>query len=526
VPWSLAHRDRGILYDRDGIRLEVRDYLSNSEIVDLPCLSVEAAAVSPDGNAAEPASFHLAVKAGAWPSFAERRYGEGHEEQLPGGTRILFWMSGNEAETAAFQQSAPRGPLGKRGRIVLFAKGQVCDLPLDDWQPGKRRALGDSGCEAELVDFARDQSDVLVRLIIHKGDSTQRMVLSSEFPESFNWQDYADGVFGSYWLARPEKPAATSDSKKADTSKGANGKKDPAKSDAPAGNRSDKATDPFANLPRVPPRIDFFQGADHELYLRTWRNGEVRVVGRLRLADGGGRITAFRGTPDALSLKFSDFLPADRPCASARGLPFDKSTDMYRLRQARVRLTVDDQSDEFWLPCSAYDPLESRAFALPKKLLQRTVAGKGRQVRLSLVPQSFQLGYSVRLNKAWAKTDPGSRMKSFYASEIDLVPNMSAAELPPGSSGPREYKNLLVTLNAPLDFSDPRSGKSFRMFQSTMNGPFKPQQLGIRMGDPVYVSGLSLNDDPGRGLTYVGCLMVVAGIFAAYFIRLAPAKRN
>jgi hypothetical protein len=64
------------------------------------------------------------------------------------------------------------------------------------------------------------------------------------------------------------------------------------------------------------------------------------------------------------------------------------------------------------------------------------------------------------------------------------------------------------------------------MFQSTMNGPFKPQQLGIQMGDPVYVSGLSLNDDPGRGLTYVGCLLIVAGIFVAYFVRLSPAKRK
>ncbi len=64
------------------------------------------------------------------------------------------------------------------------------------------------------------------------------------------------------------------------------------------------------------------------------------------------------------------------------------------------------------------------------------------------------------------------------------------------------------------------------MFQSTMNGPFKPQQLGIKLGEPVYVSGLSLNDDPGRGLTYVGCLLVVAGIFVAYFVRFVTPRRS
>ena len=39
LPWSLAHRDQGVLYDHDGIRLEVLDYLSNSEIVNLPSLA-------------------------------------------------------------------------------------------------------------------------------------------------------------------------------------------------------------------------------------------------------------------------------------------------------------------------------------------------------------------------------------------------------------------------------------------------------------------------------------------------------
>jgi hypothetical protein len=64
------------------------------------------------------------------------------------------------------------------------------------------------------------------------------------------------------------------------------------------------------------------------------------------------------------------------------------------------------------------------------------------------------------------------------------------------------------------------------VFQASMSPAYQPQKFGIPLGEPVYVSGLSLNDDPGRGLTYVGCLLVVAGIFAAYFIRIAPAQRS
>jgi hypothetical protein len=161
---------------------------------------------------------------------------------------------------------------------------------------------------------------------------------------------------------------------------------------------------------------------------------------------------------------------------------------------------------------------------------QHTVKGRGRQLVLNFEPQSFQLGFAIQLNKAWQKLDPGSpgeARKSEYASEIDLLPNTPESNLL-GYAADRlpKFKDLRVTLNAPLDFRDPRSGKSFRMFQASMSPKYNPQEFGILLGEPVYVSGLSLNNDPGRGLTYIGCLLVVAGIFVAYFIRLAPARRS
>jgi hypothetical protein len=549
LTWTLAHRDRGILFDHDGIRLEVLDYLSSSEVVHLPSVRVEATPSNRGEANGESKSFNLDVKADDAATFTPRQYGEGNEDQLPGGTRILFWMTGNEDETAAFQQSAPKGPLGKLGRVVLYAKGEAFDWPLDDWQPGSRRPLGNSGLQAELVDLAPDQGDVVVRLMIHDGDSVQRMALSSELPEKVNWQDYSDGVFGVYWLARSERTAKPKETPKPEAKKvtAKDGKAAKAKPDAANSKvekRSDQEIDAvLANLPLVPPRVDFFQGADQKLYLRTWRDGEVKVVGPLRLAEGGGRITVFRGTPDEAILKFSDYQPADRPCVEASPQPFDKDPG-YRLRQAKVRLTVDGKSDTFWVTCTSYDPEELRALryspdeiqlalkknAVPRRFLH-TVAGRGRRVVLGFEPQSFELGFAVHLNKAWQKLDPGSptqAAKSFYASEIDLVPKLSEAELSAAGAtkSPPKYENLLVTLNAPLDFTDPRSGKSFRLFQASMSQAYQPQEFGINLGEPVYVSGLSLNDDPGRGLTYLGCLMVVAGIFVAYFVRFAPPKRG
>lgn len=544
-PWSLAHRDQGVLYDRDGIRLEVLDYLSNSEIVNLPSLAVRATPLGAEGNPPSESSkdLHLSVNADAGPAFADLPYGVGSEQALAGGTRILFWMTGSAEETAAFRQSRLSGPLGKLGRVVLYARGKSYEFSISDWKRGSRRPLGDSGLEAEFVGMGTvpveveraAQVDEQVLFNIHHQSETHPLLLSANYPEIYGLQDYDDEVFGSYWLGQPQVPAedpkSKSDAQSAtapkpgDDSKGktvpppttdstakaeAAAKADPKKTDSKLGAKADaKAkSEPEQDAPPTfgPPRIDFVQGADQELYLRTWRAGQLKVLGPLKMGENGGRITVFKGTPDALGLWFGEFQPADRPGFSARALPFSNSEEIPRMRQAYVRLTVDGQSDEFWMPCS------SPEMRFSKGMLKKTVAGKGRRVVLGFAAEQFPLGYAIHLRKAWRKLDPGTRQASFYGSEIDLVPVVSSTGSP--AKDPPKYENLLVTLNAPLDIVDPaRPGRSYRMFQSTMN------QVNPQDPESVYRSGLTLNYDPGRGLTYVGCLLIVAGIFVAYFVR-------
>ncbi len=522
-PWSLAHRDQGVLYDHDGVRLEVLDYLSNSEIVNLPSLAVRATPLGPQGSAASDSSksFQLSVNADAGPTFAGFPYGVGSEQKLAGGTRVLFWMSGSEEETAAFRKSKLSGPLGKLGRVVLYARGKSYEFPITDWKQGTRRPLGDSGLEAEFVGIdveplgsqKDDAVDVRLYLNIHHDSDSHPLILSAEFPEVSSQQDYHDEVFGAYWLGLPGTPAEDPKSK-ADAQPAAKPgdasaqAQSPSKAQSVAKTDSKAKSEPDSPSAFAPPRIDFFEGADQQLYLRTWRTGQVRVLGPLTMGDAGGRISVFKGTADAMELWFGDFQPADRPSFSARALPFSKEEDIPRIRQAYVRLTVDGQRDDFWMLCS------SPEMPFTKKFAKKTVVGKGRRVELGFAAEQFHLGYSIHLRKAWRKLDPGTRQASFYGSEIDLVPAVSST----GSPGkePPKYENLLVTLNAPLDIADPaQPGRSYRLFQSTMNSvnPQDPQS--------VYRSGFTLNYDPGRGLTYMGCLLIVAGIFVAYFVRFA-----
>ena len=155
---------------------------------------------------------------------------------------------------------------------------------------------------------------------------------------------------------------------------------------------------------------------------------------------------------DGIRLEVLDYLsnseiiqPADGSGNSARALSFDKSDDAPWLRQAYVRLTVDDRSEEFWIPCSSFNPLEQKDLAIPEKLLRRTVAGKHRRVELSFVPESFHIGYSVNLHKAWRKLDPGTRQPSFYGSEIDLVPNQYAAASSSADPRPSRRPNMKIS---------------------------------------------------------------------------------
>ena len=150
-------------------------------------------------------------------------------------------MSGSAEETAAFRQSAPDGPLGRKGRIVLRADGCNYQFAVDQLQPKSRQPLGKTGLEIELVKF--DPTFLSVQLLVHRGkEEPQRMFLLADLPE-YDEQDGRHGVFGSYWFDAAQKPG---------------------------GGAPDEET--LREVAR--PRIDLLQGADQKLYWRGWRAGK------------------------------------------------------------------------------------------------------------------------------------------------------------------------------------------------------------------------------------------------------------
>ena len=176
---------------------------------------------------------------------------------------------------------------------------------------------------------------------------------------------------------------------------------------------------------------------------------------------------------------------------------------------ARVRLSVDGTSKELDVVASSAESAESKP---------HVVTAKRRSVTISLPLDAVELGFQLSLRRFQRKLDPGAGTASHYSSLVDF--------LDLGRPPQKLRENVLITLNAPVDFTDPQSGRTYRLFQSSFSGPWTPgepefDQLvhGDRSRDQVYLSRLSLNYDPGRRLKYLGSLLTVVGIALVYCLR-------
>jgi hypothetical protein len=133
--------------------------------------------------------------------------------------------------------------------------------------------------------------------------------------------------------------------------------------------------------------------------------------------------------------------------------------------------------------------------------------------------REIDLGFQLYLHKFQRKLDPGTGKPSHYSSLVDFLDR---------SDPPRKLaENVLITLNAPVDFTDPRSRRTYRLFQSSFSGPWTPGQPefdelagGDRSRDQLFLSRLSVNYDPGRWLKQLGSLLIVGGIIMVYYLRV------
>ncbi|HLA83237.1 MAG TPA: hypothetical protein VJL29_00465 [Thermoguttaceae bacterium] len=489
-PWRWAHRDRGIVFDEDGVRLEVLDYCGNSRRVAVPELRLRL-----------PAEATLTVREVAAPHLVHRTLLVG--SQAWAAARITFQMATSAAETNAFRDSRPVGPLGRLGQIVLHAGGKKYPLAVEDLEGKGSVPLGDSGLRVELGRL--DPESLRVLLAVYARDdeakSSGLLLLNAARPE-LDQQDRTNGVWGTYWFARSERPASEETEKK---------KTSDEKKSSPEENKDATAEDSHVvpeDVARAAaePRVDILQGADRKLYYRAWRGGRVETIGEL--PDDGSDVVVFADMNPPLKLAVASFLPAARPEDRVVPIAFDKE-GLGGQSRVRARLTVAGHGRTFWLADSAGDD-SSESFGGAR--------GKGRMAMLRLARPIVDLGFQVRLREFTCEFDPGTSRASHYESRVDfLTADKEALPL---------EENVAIALNRPARFTDPTSGRTYRIFQMGYDGPYAPEQLGMKLPeetkkqrDGIYRSILAVAYDPGRELKYTGCLMIMAGIMVMYYMK-------
>ena len=498
-PWGLAPRDTGVIHDADGVRLEVLDFFADSTAALAPSVKLR---LGTDAFAGGGGPMWMPVDL-AWEPDPLRAAEVRHRRQAGGGS-VVFWKTGTAAEAAAFLVGLPDPALGygAKGQLVLVHEGRVHRMLVDDVL-GKEPFAAEGTAPAdplfvEVHDFQPRLSGVRLRIRRGRDGPAEEMVVLADLPE-VTIHAPRTGVYGTLWMDREVADAAERMQGKARS------RIDVVQTrHLPAATAGERTADGYA------------------LLYRRWQAPQATAG---VLPTDGRPVPAFAMPRAQLELRVDRFLPADRLDVVTLPLPFDKDKPpSAKRRAAKVRLTVDGRAEEFWLAGLPIQPIEEP----PGPTERRLVEASSRTAAITLVPDAVDVGFDVLLENFERRLDPGTSQASHFSSLVEFL----------GKDGrPLVADPVTITMNAPVDFSDPATGRSYRLFQESFMGPWLPgDELYERFTraatvkpDRLEASVLTVNYDPGRGVKYAGSGLIVIGIFTMFYMKayfFAPRRRD
>ena len=435
LPWKLfrwgsgqlfrlagQHSSGDVLYERDGVKLEVLDYYSDSRDVQAPHVKLELSMPADTRIGADGA---LEAKSVQWvpaqlsvvPIPNQPEYPNGWcQRTRAGGGYLTLQLAGSEAQTQSFLNSLPEGKLGEKGQAVIYADGQVTRIAVDEkLGKGRFKLAGNAGLEAEVTEYwptatladagskfewRNDEEQTkpvnpAVKVAVFKGDKKLSDLLLIALESHSSIVDHEHQLFGEYWFDHGDKGPLTGDERKA------------------AG---------------ISARIDVLQSADKKLYYRYW-NREKVVFARELPINGSKQdaVDAFTMPIGTLKMYVAQFIPSDKPDVVPAKHQFIKDrligdpVQMGRQPAAKFALTVDGDRQEFWL-----FPFLSTPDAPPvnregdgKRIHMLTTSN--RVTSLTMPIEAVDIGFRVKLNRFERKLDPGTEQASHYSSWVDFI---------------------------------------------------------------------------------------------------------
>ncbi|MGL6194411.1 MAG: cytochrome c biogenesis protein ResB [Thermoguttaceae bacterium] len=343
-------------------------------------------------------------------------------------------------------------------------------------------------------------------VIMSEGDRSEQMLLYSDRPDlNINAKEF--GVFGTYCFNYPQA----------------------------VGKVTGLIPQPVLDAAKSP-RLDIMQTPSGRLVYRYWHEKEFTSAGEIK----NGEPFAISGAgKDSVVLSDIKFKPHDFPGYYVAPIQFAKGLKYVPDQWVKVRVVVDGNTETFWIR-SRY--LQQNPFLdVPEEERVKLLYGNGNTLRFTFDSNEIDLGFSIFLRKFTQRMEPGTKMSAHFSSLVDVrLPEATADRIDltiPGKNSSGEEKNeedtgaileeVLIKMNQPGLFKDQYTGRKYRVYQESFDGPFGPTGMqsmpfhyfydkrilpgDTRPREAIYKSVLSVNFDPGRGIKYLGCAMLVFG---------------
>jgi len=242
-------------------------------------------------------------------------------------------------------------------------------------------------------------------------------------------------------------------------------------------------------------QIEVLAGPDRSLSYRVFGRGkdgktELRAAGPIA---PGKTIDAFGGganMPMTISFRVDDYLAAGVEKQIFEPVFLPKNQMEEAIPASLIELTVGDTTREIWIQRG-----ES-----PDGTSYKPVPFGDRLFEIAYDVDRRPLGFDLKLDKFEVGFEPGTEQATKFVSNVRLVD-------PAEGIKDRPYT---------ISMNDPMTHRGFTFYQmrySALQDPHTGQRTG------QFQSVFQVGVDPGRPIKYAGCMVLVLGIFAQFYMR-------
>jgi len=242
-------------------------------------------------------------------------------------------------------------------------------------------------------------------------------------------------------------------------------------------------------------QIEVLAGPDRTLYYRVFgrgKDGKTEVRGSGPVAPGK-TIDAFGGGPNmpmTISFRVADYLAAGVEKQIFEPVYLPKNQMDEAVPASLIEMTVGDITREIWIQRS--ESPDGPSF--------KPVPFGDRLFEIAYDVDRRPLGFDVKLDKFKVGFAPGTEHPTKFVSNVRLIDPVEGIK-------DRPYT---------ISMNDPMTHRVFTFYQmrySALQDPHTGQRTG------QFQSVLQVGVDPGRPIKYAGCMILVLGIFAQFYMR-------